>query len=70
MNITLANHGNIICIDTVEKVVLAELRGEYVTWLYNSTVAEPTIKQCYWGHYFGKDVIQAKADFYLRSMAI
>lgn len=41
------------------RIVLAQFRGEFVTWQYNRHDASDT----YWGHYFGGDISAAVKDF-------
>lgn len=56
-NVTLPNGAIICAIDFQASTVLANWHDLYVTWVFDSNLS------CYWGHYFGKDLIAAKRDF-------
>ena len=58
---TLPNGATIVTIDFQRDVVLADFRGEAVTWKF-----DPSNMGCYWGHYFGSDWEEAAQDFVSR----
>ena len=61
MNLTnkLPNGAYILAIDYVAGVVLASTGRDYVTWQFGGNDLAST----YWGHYFGNDILEAKADY-------
>jgi hypothetical protein len=52
--------------DNYLKVVLAEYKGEYVTWLFNTTLNGGNGGFVY-GHYFGDNFHEASQDYYKRT---
>ncbi len=59
----LPNGAKVLDFDPDTNIVLAQFRGEFVTWAYNSDDLST-----FWGHYH-TDIILAVEDFRTRSTA-